>query len=70
MDGENEGQRDHGTDEVARDHDALAVEAVEEHAGHRTGQHGGDGAGQHDARDHQAGTRTSMTSAKTAMLLK
>ena len=53
VDGEHEGQRQNGADEVARDHDALAVEAVESHAGDGAGQHGGDGAREHDAAHHQ-----------------
>ena len=40
--------------QVARDHHALAVEAVEKDAGQRTGQDGRDGARQHHAGDHHA----------------
>ena len=51
---ENEAERDKSAHQVARDHDALAVEAVEQHAGERAGQHGGNGAGEHDAGDNRA----------------
>ena len=48
MDGEDETERDDGADEVARDHDALAGDAIEENAGKRTGHDGGDRARDHD----------------------
>ena len=45
----------HGADQVARDHDLLAVQPVEHHARHRPDQHRRDGAREHHAAHHQPG---------------
>ena len=54
-DREDEGERDHGAHQVAGDHDALAVHAIEQDARDGSGQDGGNGARDQDQRDHQAG---------------
>ena len=41
---QNESQRQHGADQIAGDHDMLAIEPVKHHAGDRSGEHGRDGA--------------------------
>ena len=46
---------DDGAEQIAGDHDAAAVEAVEEDAGDGAGEDGGDGAGEEDAGDDHAG---------------
>ena len=53
---EDEAEGDDGAEEVACDHDAATVEAVEEDAGEGAGKHGGERAGDHDAADGDAGT--------------
>ncbi len=57
VDGQNEGERYHGADEIAGDHDAAAVEPVEEDAGERAGHHGGDGTREKGTRDDHTGAR-------------
>ncbi len=54
MDREDEAERHHGAHQVARDHHALAVEAVEQDARQRSGQNRRDGARQHHAGHHHA----------------
>jgi hypothetical protein len=58
FDGEDEGQRHHRADQVARDHDVLAIEPVERDSGERAGQHRGDGARQQNAAHYQTGVRS------------
>ena len=58
-DGRDEAERDDTAYEVAGDHDAAAVEAVESDTGKWAGQDGGDGAGQHQSGDDGAGMRQS-----------
>ena len=67
---EDESDGDHGADQVARDHDAFAVQPVEHHARDRSRHHGRDRARKHDAGDHQARARVRERQAKTATLLK
>ena len=47
-------QGDDGADQVAREHDALAVKAVEDHAGQRSRHDRRYGPRQHDAAYHEA----------------
>ena len=49
--GRDEGKRDEAADQVAGDHDCLAIKAIEEYTGERSGQDCRDGARQHDAGD-------------------
>src|SRR5512146_809472 len=52
--GEDKTKRNDGAHDVACDHDALAVEAVEQYSGERTDCDGWNRTRQHDKRDHQA----------------
>ena len=56
VDREDEKCRHYRPHQVAHDHDALAVHAVEQHARQRSGHHRRDGPRQHDAGDHHART--------------
>ena len=53
--GEDKGQGHYRADQIACQHDALAIETVEQHASHRTSQYSGNGARQHHAADHEPG---------------
>lgn len=55
MNGEDEGGGHEGAEEIAGDHDAAAVEAVEEDAGDGASENGGNSAGEKDAGDDHAG---------------
>ena len=46
---------EHGAHQVARDHDVLAVQAIEHHAGDGPREHGGDGARQHHSTHGKTG---------------
>ena len=57
IDREDEEGGDDGAHDVARDHDVLAVEAVEDDARRRADQHRRDGPRQHHAADDKARMR-------------
>ena len=54
VDRQEKSERDHGAHQVARDHDAAAVQAVEQDAGDWTREHRRNGTRQHHPGDHQA----------------
>ena len=52
---QDETECEHGAYQIARDHDVLAVQTIEHHAGDGPGEHGGNGARQHDAAHRKTG---------------
>jgi hypothetical protein len=55
FDAQNEAQGEHGPGYIAGDHDTFAVETIEQHAGDGSGGQHGNGAGEEDPGDDDAG---------------
>src|SRR5438132_12180153 len=70
MDRQDEEPGDQRPDKVARDHHALAIHAVENHASQRPGEHGRNCARQHDTADRQPGSRSGYREAENGNVVE